>query len=288
MQQLGEAVGMVYKDFVLDKQDVSIRSTDSRRCMASAVAFMAGFLPQERDYEIITFPKELDDLLYHYLDCPRQKRDSQAIDKSIKETALKEYIYKLHPELQEWVFPNQGFELSVRTDLIKSQYCHGKDIQNIAAIFSACNANYRHIFFDNIPTRLHRMRIGNILLNVKQDILSPPTKFKLYSAHDATLAALLSALSIRNTRAPPYAANLLIELWAPSTEEKGALRLRFIYNGQQVTPAWCHIHCSVAAFLDYMDTHLNLVGGFETYLHPPPAPFNLTQECQIPADQTLE
>ncbi|KAJ9074610.1 hypothetical protein DSO57_1004412 [Entomophthora muscae] len=69
-----------------------------------------------------------------------------------------------------------------------------------------------------------------------------------------------------------------MELWAPADANlKQSLhhfRIRFIYNGHHLSAKWCTHHCTVAAFIKYLDTSLNLNEQNLTSL-------NLTQECQI-------
>ncbi|KAJ9073104.1 hypothetical protein DSO57_1020134 [Entomophthora muscae] len=172
---------------------------------------------------------------------------------------------------------------------------------------------------------LARMRIGGFLLEVKRNLLLainkdsgldvirtrhpnadsdpnlafPPDftsemfkkKFIIYSAHDSSLAALLGAIHSQDMNWPPYASSFLFELWHDTQNGKGTLddyHLRMIFNGKEVVTPWCKSGtCPVAAFLNYLDTTLGIVGGFEKYgafsSDPKNAPpiWHYLQECWI-------
>ncbi|KAJ9054285.1 hypothetical protein DSO57_1016252 [Entomophthora muscae] len=55
------------------------------------------------------------------------------------------------------------------------------------------------MMFDLATKTLHRLRVGNFLLEIKHNILLQK-KFHYFSGHDLTVSALLSALGIRKTR----------------------------------------------------------------------------------------
>lgn len=84
-------------------------------------------------------------------------------------------------------------------------------------IVTALNVQNCLVFFDlpeNAPL-LHRLRLGQLLLQLKKAILNPFKKFVLYPGHDLIMGALLGSLDIHQTKFSAYASNLLIELWAP-------------------------------------------------------------------------
>jgi hypothetical protein len=65
------------------------------------------------------------------------------------------------------------------------------------------------ILVDEILTHMQQKREGN------QDLVKK--KFFIYSAHDNTLAALLSALHVYDGENPPYASAVMIELYSNTT-----------------------------------------------------------------------
>ncbi|CAL1571594.1 unnamed protein product [Knipowitschia caucasica] len=95
--------------------------------------------------------------------------------------------------------------------------------------------------------------------------------FSLSSAHDVTMAPLLSALGLEQARFPRFAARVVFELWkSPGTTSKkkgakakdGEVFVRVLYNGVDVTfrTAFCKTHvrkgnqplCPLATFLSFV------------------------------------
>lgn len=62
--------------------------------------------------------------------------------------------------------------------------------------------------------------------------------FHVVVAHDTTIADLMMSLDLDVVEWPPYAANLLIEVWKRG-DEHDADHVRIIYNGQVVPITWC-------------------------------------------------
>ncbi|KAJ2741880.1 hypothetical protein GGI19_006895, partial [Coemansia pectinata] len=85
-------------------------------------------------------------------------------------------------------------------------------------------------------------------------------KFALYSGHDSTVAPLLAVLqaSNKNMLWPPYASNILFELWKKSD---GSRVVRVIYNGQvlklQPEFEWCDLNaCPLDTFYKHLDEYI--------------------------------
>lgn len=188
------------------------------------------------------------------------------------------------------------------------------------------NAESRIFFRDHptVFPLVARLRMGGFLLEIKRNLLLgiskhsgeslintqhpdsesdpsfafPPVfsddqfkkKFFYYSAHDTSLSALLGALHSQNMRWPPYASNFIFELWSKNSNATDKLvnySLRMIYNGEAVRTPWCVSGvCPVSAFLNYLDTSLGVVGGFEKYgifltKEKSPPVWNYLHECWV-------
>lgn len=93
--------------------------------------------------------------------------------------------------------------------------------------------------------------------------------FALASAHDVTMAPLLSALGLEGAGFPKFAARLVFELWSsPETKERRSDRkldnmfIRVLYNGEDLTfdTAFCREHnrrstqplCPLGNFLSFV------------------------------------
>ena len=76
-----------------------------------------------------------------------------------------------------------------------------------------------------------------------------PTKFRLYSAHDGTVAAFLAGLQVRDSTQPPFASTLLFEV----SEDAGVFTIKVLYNDQPLTIGPCPSHmCPLKTFIDYL------------------------------------
>lgn len=67
--------------------------------------------------------------------------------------------------------------------------------------------------------------------------------FTLYSAHDVTLAPILSALGLTGARFPRFAARLVFELWQ-DREKPREHSIRILYDGVDITfyTSFCQDH----------------------------------------------
>ena len=76
-----------------------------------------------------------------------------------------------------------------------------------------------------------------------------PTKFRLYSAHDGTLAAFLAALQTYDNKQPPFASTLIFEV----SETNGDFTIRVLYNDVPLIIGPCQsVECPLQTFIDYL------------------------------------
>ncbi|KAI9293713.1 phosphoglycerate mutase-like protein [Neoconidiobolus thromboides FSU 785] len=159
------------------------------------------------------------------------------------------------------------------------------------------NSEVRLFYRDHplVYPQLARLRIGGFLMELKRNLLikisnyfnlkfieaehltlfNSDLKFFYYSAHDTSIAAILGALHSDDMNWPPYASNLIFELWVAKNKTikdkediLNQIKLRMIYNGKKLATSWCKLEeCNLTTFLNYLDNSLNLVGGFEFYNH---------------------
>lgn len=76
-----------------------------------------------------------------------------------------------------------------------------------------------------------------------------PVKFVLYSGHDTSVAPLLGALGAKGRQMgwPPYASNVVMELWRKQGEDD--LFVRVFYNGEILQTEWCDMRaCQLEKF----------------------------------------
>ncbi|TRZ04095.1 hypothetical protein DNTS_025143 [Danionella cerebrum] len=108
-----------------------------------------------------------------------------------------------------------------------------------------------HPYLNRSATRMERIARGMQTRKVNEEAI-----FTLSSAHDVTMAPLLSALGLEGAGYPKFAARLVFELWnSPETiderrksdRNKGKLHnmfIRILYNGEDLTfeTTFCHEH----------------------------------------------
>jgi hypothetical protein len=102
------------------------------------------------------------------------------------------------------------------------------------------------ILVDEILTHMQQKREGN------QDLVKK--KFFIYSAHDNTLAALLSALHVYDGENPPYASAVMIELYSNTTTLDYFIKISY-HKGpnttmppQLLTLPGCNPSCALSDF----------------------------------------
>lgn len=114
----------------------------------------------------------------------------------------------------------------------------------------------------------------NLLKSIENDIgisenkeLNENYKMIYYSAHDSTIAALLSALNLDNTRQieyiwPPFGANIIIELWKNDkklSNKQDNYFIRVLYLEKELELAQCNMDyddktkCNLNKFIELLD-----------------------------------
>jgi hypothetical protein len=73
-------------------------------------------------------------------------------------------------------------------------------------------------------------------------------KFRLYSAHDTTVAGILAGLQAYNNKQPPFASTLIFEVFT----QNYALYVDVKYNDQTLSISGCPSPCSISAFISFL------------------------------------
>jgi acid phosphatase len=89
-----------------------------------------------------------------------------------------------------------------------------------------------------------------------------PSKFELFSGHDDTIYGLIGILMSKDLRWPPYASNLIFELWEdkkpnvrPHSVENYLVRI--LYNGRPLPTDWCNFNaCPLKTYLDHVEKYI--------------------------------
>nr|XP_020666566.1 lysophosphatidic acid phosphatase type 6 [Pogona vitticeps] len=105
-----------------------------------------------------------------------------------------------------------------------------------------------------------QMSVGPLLHAVEENIkeaVDPSSAVKtrkliLYAVHDVTLFPLLIALGVFNSKWPPYAADITLELYQHSKD----WFIRLTYNGEEVVPQGCRAGlCPLEDFLHALSVY---------------------------------
>lgn len=73
-------------------------------------------------------------------------------------------------------------------------------------------------------------------------------KFRLYSAHDTTIAGILAGLQAYNNQQPPFASTLIFEAYI----QNYAMYVDVKYNDQILSLAGCPSPCPISAFVSFL------------------------------------
>ncbi|XP_053242422.1 lysophosphatidic acid phosphatase type 6 [Podarcis raffonei] len=106
-----------------------------------------------------------------------------------------------------------------------------------------------------------KMSVGPLLNIIEKNIkaaMNPSSpeikarKLALYAIHDVTLFPLLLALGVFDSKWPPYAADMTIELYQRSKD----WFIRLLYNGEELVPRGCRAGlCPLEDFLNALSTY---------------------------------
>ncbi|EAY19970.1 Histidine acid phosphatase family protein [Trichomonas vaginalis G3] len=222
-----------------DKDQVSVRSSKVERCLRSAVSFLNGFYPPAKPGEHIQIITGSDYREFLYpaasgcADLQKVWDDFTATqvfkDRMARSKALYDNIYKainLTADDTNWMFIG---------DWISSYMCSDQEIpivkfteeQTVQALKDIAYFSYG--FFGTNRAVAASPIWRHIFADIDDFIAKKPssTKFRLYSAHDTTIAALLTSLGFTDDKLPPFRSHLDLELW-----QKGSKYLfRVVFNG---------------------------------------------------------
>ncbi|KAF9312711.1 Lysophosphatidic acid phosphatase type 6 [Podila horticola] len=272
-----------------DPQTVYIRSTDVWRTKQSAENLMAGLYGTQRDssssssdtvappvLQIHTLPAEMDYLTMNGAACPRMGQlRSQIAKASPVLKQLREDNVKFNEKLKSLLGTERTW--SGYMDTILPRVCHGQPLQcgksddkndeeeecvtrdtatkileNVAIETTEMYRDAEGIF------EVLQLGIGPLAQEIKHNLVAAKdgtTKVLLnvYSGHDTTLSPLLGMLDSQDVRWPPYAANMLVELWKA---DSGEHFVRVIYNHKVVETksGWCDLSwCPLDKFTAHLD-----------------------------------
>ncbi|KAF9901362.1 Acid phosphatase-like protein 2 [Lobosporangium transversale] len=281
-RKLGAALRQIYVDNLkslpadYDPETVYIRSTDFWRTKQSAENFMAGLYGIQHHSEsspppvlhIHTLPTEIDYLTINSGACPRVSQLRTAIGKSSEALRkLREDNVEFNNELIEILGEEKSW--SGYLDTVMPRICHKMPLQCNGDKCVTSKAAKR--ILDNVHVQntvmyrdgngvleLLQLGIGPLASDIKQNLLiakegNSKVRLSFYSGHDTTIQPLLGMFDAEDQQWPPYASNIILELWKSSPGEHF---VRVLYNGEvlDVKSNWCDLEwCPFDTFIKYLD-----------------------------------
>uniref|UniRef100_A0A673WZQ1 Lysosomal acid phosphatase n=1 Tax=Salmo trutta TaxID=8032 RepID=A0A673WZQ1_SALTR len=247
--ELGQVLRKRYRGFLndtYDRHEISVRSTDYDRTLMSAEANLAGLYPPNGS-QVFNPSLEWQPIPVHTVP---QDEERDLIATVREKTGLKnttiETVWSVHDTLfcearhnmtaPDWVTPE------IMDDLRKL-----KDF------------GYEILF--EVYKRQEKSRLqggvllGSIVNNISESALPDSNrrlKMMMLSAHDTTIVALQSSLSIFNGKQPPYASCHIFELYQ---EDNGSFTVAMFYRNDttrapyQLAIPSCDLFCPLEDFV---------------------------------------
>jgi hypothetical protein len=250
--------GSYIKQLSLDPQAIYVQSTDYKRTIQSAAAFMLGFLPKEthknnipihihEDYLLETAPPEIPSVypLCNLLgkmmrrDFHRLQHFNQKMKPLIDEVMKVSNVKKFRPLIKE-VF-----------DSLWPRLCHDKELpcgpsgcineSYLEPIAKGVNWMSLHQYQNSTSILAMQPFVFHSILSqmdaaISSSINSRPYKQFIFSfAHDTTISMLMASFGIPQSYWIPYASRLVIELWKDGQSKdslgRSSYYVRVLFNG---------------------------------------------------------
>lgn len=132
-------------------------------------------------------------------------------------------------------------------DTASATFCHGLGLKgdlteaDIQTATVPGTSLYHNLFRQNPNGELvKRLAVGAWLANILESLSDNSRLLEVYSAHDASLDMFLSVVAEPDLPWPPFASNVLIELWQ---QMDGTFVVRIFYEGM-VVPAHPALGCN--------------------------------------------
>jgi hypothetical protein len=217
------------------RTQIYVRSTDVDRTLMSAQCQLAGlFMPNDEQkfvsdlpwqpIPIHTVPTGEDSLLRGYdVDCP----EYQKLHDDIPNTQEYKDVSKQYKDFFIFLAEKSGLSevnmsnVWILSDTAYVQYVHNKPLSWVndtvlEKLRILSGYDFKFMFDSTEKSLLSCGRLVRSMIdemNMKENGSCPEEKIHFYSAHDTTVACLLSAFKSFNTTAPGYASAVLVELY---------------------------------------------------------------------------
>mmetsp|Transcript_12460 Transcript_12460/g.18708 ORF Transcript_12460/g.18708 Transcript_12460/m.18708 type:complete len:305 (+) Transcript_12460:680-1594(+) len=290
---LGEALAAIYSQYIsIEPDKIYARSTNTARTKQSAEAFIRGLLTlavETGTINILTSVNEESDVLRPQpTKCPALK---EAFENITSSDHWKENMF-IHKNLSDSL--NEMLDIENSSDWmssfdhlfdnIQSRHCHGMPLpckerngtsyqcvsqEQRENLYEAASWEFRYKFGGSIwHSKIAKLGSGPLItklienLNKSAKIDDNETnedstngkQLFLYFGHDDTIGGLLSALHLKGWNWPPYASNMIWELWSDALSLEPFVRV--LYNGKVMTLPFCSQKtCLLEQFVSWLKMH---------------------------------
>lgn len=244
-----------------DPAILKVRSTHFSRTLHSAKALLSGLYPS-----IPSIPVEVEAggpiLTEHRSDCPRLRqllRTHQ--DKSVYRHFRRQMRNLQGPSaISFFHLADNYFCMACRGASEGNEYCRvSREAFRFLIVEGAADREMAKLQAGAL--------IGGIVSATTAAAFNDTRTFNILAAHDSTIAYLHGAFQTGQYEWPPYAANLLVEVWRKEESTPPdwntqlpdpSIYIRIIYNGIYLVLPWCQeedsLYCPLAHFLQFISS----------------------------------
>ncbi|KAI9599256.1 histidine phosphatase superfamily [Syncephalis fuscata] len=272
-------------------QRLYIRSSDVWRTKQSAASLLTGLWPmshRNKDAKVLpllTYPEPIETMLGHRTasECPRLMELFEEMYRTPEWQAyLKRYQpLRTHLETVLNTANHSTYDNSFAyyVDPLRARDCNNMPLpcqnnqcitkSHVAELTQSVNEEYT-MSLNRLPhsKEVNRLSIGYFLGELRDKLIDAinlirqghnPRKFELFSGHDDTVHAIKGMLNAYDMLWPPYASNMLFELWQSTTNNRLGKQfyLRIIYNGRILKTPWCDMNaCPIEDYFNYIASYV--------------------------------
>ncbi|XP_028391161.1 counting factor 60-like [Dendronephthya gigantea] len=234
-----------------------VRSTNMFRTLQSAQGFMTGMFPPSQPVvgragimDINTMDGTYENMYPNDKLCPKSKDYITAYFKSQDfldhyNSVSKQLVEDLQKALDDETFTYQ--DIFMLFDCLNVFKCHEVDTPAgiTQDLYQRVSEEVTYVFYQMYaypsPAEAAKVGIGFFIKEVQQEIeakiaMESKLDFILYSGHDVTLMTLLLAFNVSDGVWPPYASQMIFEVYQMTDNSH---TMRILYNGKVMKLPFC-------------------------------------------------